>query len=212
MPDEPRILWQDERLLFLLKPAGLASQGDRDGQPSILDWLDRQGHRCDPVHRLDRPVGGVMLFGLDSESVRRLSRQFANREVQKTYLAITRPLPDPPEAELHHRLSHDRRHNLARVSPGGRLAELAYRTLATVEALALLEIVPRTGRPHQIRAQLAAIGCPVLGDARYGARKPLKDRSIALFASSLKLRHPFSGQDLEVHCSPAGAPWDRFGL
>lgn len=209
---EPRILWQDERVLFLLKPAGLASQGDRDGQPSLLDWLARQGHRCDPVHRLDRPVGGVMVFGLDPESVRRLSRQFANREVRKTYLAITRPAPDPPEGELRHRLSHDRRRNLARVSPDGRPAELVYRTLARVEPLALLEIVPRTGRPHQIRAQLAAIGCPILGDARYGARKPLNDRSIALFASSLGLRHPFGGQELEVHCSPAGPPWDRFEL
>lgn len=207
---EPRILWQDDRLVFLLKPAGLASQADRDGQPSLLDWLAQQGHKCDPVHRLDRPVAGVMVFGLDPESVRRLSRQFADREVQKTYLAVTLPAPEPPEGELRHLLAHDRRRNLAHVSATGRPAELTYRTLAKSEPLALLEIVPRTGRPHQIRVQLAAIGCPILGDARYGARKPLKDRSIALFACSLKLRHPFSGQELDVQCRPVGPPWDRF--
>ncbi|GMU55556.1 MAG: RNA pseudouridine synthase [Candidatus Xenobia bacterium] len=210
MPEEPRILWQDERLLFLLKPAGVASQADRDGQPSLLDWLARQGHRCDPVHRLDRPVGGIMVFGLDPESVRRLSRQFANREVQKTYLAVTRPAPEPSEGELRHLLAHDRRRNLARVSPSGRPGELTYRTIRTAGPLALLEVVPHTGRPHQIRAQLAAIGCPILGDTRYGARKPLNDRSIALFASRLRLRHPFSGQELEARCTPEGSPWNRF--
>lgn len=202
----PRVLWRDEHLLFVLKPPGMPAQGDPSGDPSLVDWVG--GH--DPVHRLDRPVGGVTVFGLTPESVRSLSRQFAERTARKFYRGVATSCPDPPEGTLIHYLAKDARGARIRKGPPAKRAELAYRLLRQLDGLALLELDPRTGRYHQIRAQLGAIGCPLVGDVRYGARKALKDRSIALWAYRLEVRHPVSGQEIAVECAPEGAVWDRF--
>lgn len=205
------MLWQDQQLAFVLKPPGMPSQPDPTGDSSLVDWIsERVGRPLAPIHRLDRPVGGVVVFGLQPPAVRELNAQFASRAARKSYLGVVRGRLPQTEGLLEHYLV--KQGGKARVRPGppAQRAELAYRVLQEQPELTLLELEPRTGRFHQIRAQLAAIGLPLLGDARYGARKPLKDRSIALWAHRLELVHPTSGEALVVERAPVGEPWDRF--
>ncbi len=199
------MLHQDEQLLFVLKPPGMPAQPDPSCDTSLVDWVSELvGRKVDPIHRLDRPVGGVMVFGLTPSAVRNLSRQFVERVVRKTYLGVVRGKPPRTSGTLEHYLLKQGGQARVRKGPPAQRAVLRYRVKATADNLTLLELEPETGRFHQIRAQLGAIGLPLLGDARYGARKPLKDRSIALYAYRLQL------EQLTVESAPEGPPWDRF--
>lgn len=207
------ILWRDEQLVFVLKPAGVPSQPDPSGDFSLVDWISEQvGRKLAPIHRLDRPVGGVVVFGLQPGAVRSLGSQFAERSVRKTYLGVVRGLVEPSEGVWEHFLIKQGGKARVRSGPPAQPAGLDYRVLQSCEGLTLLELEPRTGRFHQIRAQLGAVGLPLLGDARYGARKPLKDRSIALWAHRLEVSHPVTGERLAVQRAPVGEAWERFRL
>lgn len=213
------VFFADNHLLVVFKPAGLLAQGDASGAPNLLDlcraWV--AGHYAKPgraflglVHRLDRPVAGVMVFARTSKAAARLSEQIRRREMRKRYLAVVEGRLPAQAAVLADR--HARRGRAAILAPaaasGGREARLAYRVLAESAGASLVEVDLETGRKHQIRLQLARAGCPVLGDTRYGASRPLPARQIALFAREIAFQHPTRRAPLSFTAPlPAGWPW-----
>ena len=214
----PRIVHEDNHLLVVDKPAGFLSQGDDTGDPTILDWgkryIKRQYDKPGAVylglaHRLDRPTSGLIVLCRTSKALGRMQPMFAEREVEKTYLAVvTEHVPDG-EFTLVNYLRHDPKVKRMRVHDSerkagreGKRAELTYSLLGRVAGRSLLEVRPKTGRRHQIRAQLAAAGLPIEGDLRYGAQAPLPDRSIGLHAMRLRFLHPVGKAEVDVKTLP----------
>ena len=155
------------------------------------------------VHRLDRPVSGVVLFAKTSKALPRLNKMFAGHEnVSKTYWAIVQNRPQVPQGTLTHWLTRNEKNNTARAYdrevPGAKKAVLDYRLIASGDRYHLLEIHLHTGRHHQIRCQLAKMGCPIKGDLKYGAPRSNPDGSISLHARNLTLEHPVSHESISV--------------
>ncbi len=213
------VFYSDNHLLAVYKPAGLLVQGDETGDVCLLDlakqWVKQRYQKpgnvfLGLVHRLDRPVAGLMLFARTSKAGARLSEQFRAGSVRKVYLAVVEGKKPPPAARLIHHIERQGRHSrvVHRPTPKSREARLSYRRLDSAGSRSLLEIELETGRKHQIRLQLAAIGCPILGDCRYGAVEALSARQIALFAHQLTIVHPIR-HDALTWCAPlpAGWPW-----
>lgn len=207
----PTILFEDNHLLGLNKPAGMLVQGDRTGDPTLTDWgkayLKEKYAKpgavfLHPAHRIDRPVGGVVLFARTDKALGRLTTMFRERQVQKTYLALTLYAPKSPVGKLRHFLLKDEQRNVTQVfdhpAGGAKEALLTYQYLGVAGAYHLLSVYPLTGRPHQIRAQLAAIGCPIAGDLKYGAPTPLPDASIGLHSRAMTLDHPVRRESLSI--------------
>lgn len=214
------VIHEDNHLLAVHKPAGLLVQGDRSGDPTLLD-VAREYLReryAKPgniyvglVHRLDRNVSGVVLLARTSKAAGRLSARFREGEVAKTYLAVSAGDPPAPRGELRHWLAgQGDRLGVTRAATApfadAKEALLRYRVLEEQGGCTLLEVSPVTGRRHQIRAQLALAGCPLLGDVKYGADVRLPGRRIALHALRLVLTHPVGGADLELETIP-GTDW-----
>ncbi len=196
------VLYEDNHLLVVYKPAGHLSQGDRSGDATILDLArsylkrryDKPGNvHVGVVHRLDRPVSGVLALARTSKAASRLSRQFRERLVKKVYRAVVEGLP-PRQGRLEDWLKKNRKTRVVSVvAPGvqgARQAELEYRRLESRGHYSLLEIWPKTGRSHQIRVQLSAAGHPIMGDWKYGSSVGLKGRRIALESHLLGFFHP----------------------
>ena len=169
------------------------------------------------VHRIDRPVSGVIVYARTSKALSRLTEAFRNREVEKTYWACVREIPDPPEGVLIDLLARNRKSNKSYVSrdSSGKVevkkAELAYRMLARSEHYSLLEIKPHTGRHHQIRVQLSSRGWPIKGDVKYGFLRGNGDGSIHLHARKLRLMHPVKKEWIEFTADPPNDPlWSEF--
>ncbi|MDO4990561.1 MAG: RluA family pseudouridine synthase [Eubacteriales bacterium] len=206
------ILYSDRDLAVCVKPRGVSSE--QGGLPELLaTQLGDECVRC--VHRLDAAVGGVMVYALSSRAAAGLSRQIAQREMRKEYLAVVPGRPEPDEAVLRDLLFHDRAKNksyvVRRMRAGVREAELSYRVLETAGALSLLSVSLHTGRSHQIRVQFAARGLPLLGDVKYGSA--FRDCPIALWSHTLAFRHPADGRALCFSALPERAfPWDSFEL
>jgi 23S rRNA pseudouridine1911/1915/1917 synthase len=213
------VFHEDNHLLVLYKPAGLLVQGDETGAANLLDlakdWV-RQRHRkpgqafLGLVQRLDRPVAGVMLFARTSKAAARLSAQMRARQTRKVYLAVVEGRPLPSCGVLSHAI--ERRDRVSAVVPqptaSSREARLAYHVLEASGDRSLVHIELETGRKHQIRLQLAAIGCPIVGDVRYGASASLAARQIALFARELAVEHPTLRERLSFSSPlPVGWPW-----
>lgn len=154
------------------------------------------------VHRLDRPVSGVVMFAKTSKALSRLNAMFAGGDVHKTYWAISRNTPAEPQATLTHWITTVERSNKSFASDkpktGAKEARLAYRLIAHSERYNLLEVNLMTGRKHQIRVQLSAIGCPVKGDLKYGDKRSNPDGSISLHARRIRFVHPVSGKEIDV--------------
>lgn len=205
------VLYVDNHLLAVWKPAGMLTQGDRTGDLSLLEmakaWLAREYAKPGRVflgllHRLDRPVAGVVLFARTSKAASRMSEQFRGREVNKTYRAWLEGAIEPAAGALTHYieargegasvLAHDA------PGPGRKAAKLSYRTLRASPTASLVEVRLETGRKHQIRAQFARMGHSILGDVRYGASRPLPNAAIALVARRLDVVHPVSKQPLSI--------------
>jgi len=219
---EPTILHEDTHLLAVVKPAGLLVQGDRSGDPTLLDACkaylkaryDKPGNvYLGLVHRLDRPVSGVVLLARTSKAAGRLSAQFRERRVRKTYLAVVEGRTRIPWDALTHHVADRadaRGRTRCEAAPfaGSREARLTFHVLVDGERRSVLRVVPETGRRHQIRAQLAKVGHPVVGDVKYGAAAALPDRAIALHAWRLEVAHPVGGAPVVLTApAPRHAPW-----
>jgi 23S rRNA pseudouridine1911/1915/1917 synthase len=200
-----QVLYEDNHLLGLLKPAGLLSQATRRGDDTLVDragaYLRIRGNKPGKayvglLHRLDRNVSGVVLLARTSKAASRLSRAFAERTVDKLYLAVVSGVAHE-EAEVSHRLAARAEGRGVEESSEGKEAILRYRRLATGHQRSLLEVHLLTGRKHQIRVQLALIGHPVVGDPLYGTRSRSINRP-ALHAASLSFTHPISKKRLKI--------------
>lgn len=207
------ILFEDAHLIAVAKPAGWLTQADASGEPSALDavrnYLRANAGGSDVflglVHRLDRNVGGVLVFAKTPQAATHLSRQFSRNRVRKFYRCRVEGCPPPPAGKLVHHLRKEKSLKATvfpRQAPGAKRAELSYRVLENSETESLLEVELHTGRFHQIRAQLAFIGHPVAGDAKYRAKTRRPGYGLALWAVRLELRHPQTGRDLTLLAPP----------
>lgn len=210
------ILYKNNQIIACNKPPGLAVQPDKTGDPDFLTQVETYcKHPLHVVNRLDRPVSGVMLFAKSKSAMTTLTEQFRQRSVEKTYLAVVQQAPPHPAGDLHHFLRKNEGKNIVVAhdspQPGTEPATLHYRLLASTDRYHLLRIEMQTGRHHQIRAQLAAIGCPIKGDVKYGARRSNTDRSIHLHAWRLTFDHPVSGERVLLEAPlPDEVLWKAF--
>ena len=214
------VLHCDNHVLALAKPACLPVVPDASGDPNLLDeakvWVAREFDKpgavfLGVVQRLDRPVSGVTVFARTSKAAARLSEQFRSGSAAKTYWALSDQRPGEEHGTCEQWLLKDARTNRVRSvaagTEGAKRAVTAWRVLAAGTTGTWFEVRPATGRAHQIRVALASLGCPILGDLKYGAGAPLGDRSIALHARRLELQHPTLQQPLVLECAPPSATW-----
>ncbi|MGI9160072.1 MAG: RluA family pseudouridine synthase [Saprospiraceae bacterium] len=208
---EPTVIFEDNHLLALNKPAGWLVQADRTGDRTLTDWgkayLKEKYAKpgavfLHPAHRIDRPVSGAVLFARTDKALGRLTTLFREQKVIKTYWALVLTPPAQPEGLLHHYLVKNEQKNIVtaynRPVAGAKAAELRYAFAGMAGPYSLLHVWPHTGRPHQIRAQLAAMGCPIAGDLKYGAPTPLPDAAIGLHCRQMELIHPVRLEPITV--------------
>ena len=214
------VLHEDNHLIIVNKRAGEIVQGDKTGDTPLSDivkaWIKEKYQKpgnvyLGVVHRLDRPVSGVVLFAKTSKALPRLNAMFAeHNKVQKTYWAIVQNRPQKAEGTLTHWLTRHEKTNTARAYdeevPNSKKAVLDYKLIASSERYHLLEVHLHTGRHHQIRCQLAKMGCPIKGDLKYGSPRSNPDGSISLHARKLTLEHPVSHEQISI---TAPVPNDR---
>ena len=209
------VILKNNQFIAFNKPAGIPVQADKTGDKSLLQLAEIYAKsKLFLVHRLDRPATGVVVFAKTKTMVGSLGDQFKERSVRKTYLAVVKDLPKEKEGALRHFLQKNQKANRTAVSDDnedGDLSEMTYRLLGSSDNYHLLEVHLHTGRHHQIRAQLAAIGCPIKGDVKYGARRGNRDRSIHLHAWKLGFKHPVSGESVELTAAlPDDPVWKAF--
>ena len=214
------VLHADNHLLVVNKPAGIPTGPDESGDPSLLDlgkdWIRATAAKpgavfLGVVHRLDRPVSGVVVFSRTSKGAERLAAQLRARAISKRYLGIVEGEPRDNTGELRQWLIKDERRNVVQVVPESRAdareALTRWRVLTGRGGRTLLALEPSTGRSHQLRVAVSSLGCPLLGDLKYGARAALPDRSIALHAQRLELEHPTLRTLLAFEAEPPDLPW-----
>jgi len=206
------VLYEDNHLIFVNKQAGEIVQGDKTGDTPlseiVKEWIKEKYSKpgnvyLGVVHRLDRPVSGVVLFAKTSKALPRLNNMFANHDkVKKTYWAIVQNKPEAPKGRLTHWLTRNEKNNTARAYDhevaGSKKAILDYELIASSDRYHLLQIHLHTGRHHQIRCQLAKMGCPIKGDLKYGAPRSNPDGSISLHARHLTIEHPVSHEQISI--------------
>lgn len=214
------VLYEDNHLLILYKPAGLLIQRDHKNKVNLVDlakaWIKERYAKpgrvfIGMVHRLDAPVAGVVVMARTSKAAARLSEQFRLGRVSKTYLAVVQGRPPQKAGRLVHHLIRRGRHSqtVSAGTAGSRRAALSYTLSDTRRQTSLLAIDLETGRRHQIRAQLAAMGCPILGDRAYGALHALPHGRIALMAHRLVVVHPTLNTPVMGECPyPRDWPWE----
>ncbi len=216
------VLYEDNHLIVVEKSAGMLVQGDKTGDPNLMDevkkYLKEKYKKpgnvfLGLVHRLDRPVGGVVLFAKTSKGASRLSAQWRERSVEKYYYAVVAGKMEKAEGEIVSFLKKDEKKNLVEVfnreMPGTKRAELFWEVEKVGDKNSLLKIKLGTGRAHQIRAQLASANHPILGDIKYGAPEPLADKSIALFSASLSFTSA-TGEKSETVELPWPKVWEKY--
>lgn len=220
----PKIIFEDNHLLVVEKPVNIPSQEDDSGDPDLLTILkqDLKERYQKPgnvflglVHRLDRPVGGVMVLAKTSKAASRLAEQIRNGEFKKVYLAIAHGKPEKSCDRLEHFLLKDNRVNKTAVvsgpQPGALQAVLEYEVLAHQANLSLVKINLHTGRSHQIRVQLEEIGHPLFGDQKYGADKNKPGQQIALWSVEIGFMHPTKDEMMTFRALPPEEyPWNIF--
>ncbi len=209
------VLYKDRSIAVIVKPARLLSEDGAAGESVCPLLREALGVRTVyPVHRLDRAVGGVMVYALTKQAAAALSTAIAESKLQKVYLAVVHGMPEPPCGEYNDLLFRDARKNksyiVTRERKGVKHASLAYETLDTQGELSLVRIALHTGRSHQIRVQFAARKLPLCGDGKYGAVD--HEKQIALFSHALTFAHPKDGREMHFSALPSGALWSRFSI
>jgi len=211
------VLYEDNHLLAVIKPPGVLSQADDTGDDDMLTLLklDLKERHNKPgnvflglVHRLDRGVGGVMIFAKTSKAASRLSEAVRSRTFGKTYLCVVHGSPKRKnETRLTHYILKDNKRNQVTVYPAAQQdakeAVLDYRVAAATDHYSLIAVRLHTGRPHQIRAQLSYIGCPLVGDLKYGAKKTAGIVDPVLWSTSITVPHPITKELISFHAAPA---------
>lgn len=219
------ILFEDNHVLVVTKPVNIPSQEDATGDPDMLTLLkeDLKIRYNKPgnvylglVHRLDRPVGGAMVFAKTSKAASRLSENVRNHSFRKRYVAVVHGQPPASSGRLIHYLRKDVRKNTVSVvrkqDEGAKEAILDYYVLGHRDGMSLISIELQTGRPHQIRVQMNAVGCPLVGDQKYGADVNKAGQQIALWSTELGFPHPVTKQELTFRSAPPDMfPWNRWG-
>lgn len=219
-----QVLYEDNHIIIVYKQSGEIVQGDKTcDKPlseTIKEWIKEKYAKpgnvfLGVVHRLDRPVSGIVVFAKTSKALSRLNNMFRNGEVRKTYWAMVQTAPNMPEATLTNWLVRNEKQNKSYVynneMPNAKQAILKYKTIGQTEHYTLLEVNLLTGRHHQIRCQLAAMGCPIKGDLKYGARRSNPDGSISLLSHKVEFIHPVSKQKIVVVSPlPTEKVWDNF--
>jgi len=225
MTDLPEILYEDNHIIIVNKRSSDLVQGDSSGDEpldSIIKGYIRERYNkpgevfLGVVHRLDRPVSGCVVYARTSKALSRLSELFRSREVRKVYWAIVTARPPAEEGILRDYLKKNEKQNKSYVYEsevrGSKPAELSYRLLARSDRFYLLEVDLHTGRHHQIRAQLAAAGCPIKGDLKYGARRSNEGGGISLHSRMISFTHPVRKTEVRVEAPPPDDPvWKLFG-
>ena len=219
------VLYEDNHIIVVNKNSGEIVQGDKTGDVPLSDivknWIRDKYNKpgnvfLGVVHRLDRPVQGVVVLAKTSKALARLNNMFRTADVHKTYWAITKNRPEEPEGTLTHWLVRNEKQNKSYAydteKPNAKKAVLHYKLLAESDNYNLMEINLMTGRHHQIRCQMAHIGCPIKGDLKYGAKRSNIDGSISLLARKIEFVHPVSKEQITVVAPlPDDTLWRSFG-
>ena len=219
-----QVLYEDNHIIVVYKESGEIVQGDKTGDKPLSEtikaWIKEKYAKpgnvfLGVVHRLDRPVSGLVVFAKTSKALSRLNDMFRKGEVRKTYWAMEQTLQAEPEGTLTNWLVRNEKQNKSYAYdhevPNGKKAILKYKTVGQTEHYTLLEVNLLTGRHHQIRCQLSAIGCPIKGDLKYGARRSNPDGSISLLSRTVEFIHPVSKENISVVSPlPAEKVWDNF--
>ena len=217
-----QVIYEDNHLIAVNKPAGILVQGDDTEDTPLVDYVKdyikfRYKKPGDVflgvVHRLDRPVSGAVIFARTSKALIRMNELFKERKVEKRYWAITENRPFPEYGHLTHYILKDQERNVSRAldqmsnrSKDAKKSDLDYELIGNLEARYLLLVKPITGRPHQIRVQLSTIGCPIVGDVKYGYSQANQDGSIYLHCRSMSFLHPVQQTPVTI---TADAPNER---
>lgn len=214
-----QIVYEDNHIIIVNKAPGEIVQGDKTGDTPLVETVrryikERYGKPgnvfCGVVHRLDRPVGGLVIFARTSKALSRLNEMLRLGEIHKSYRALVRNAPVPPEGRIESYITTVERTNKSyswhEPKEGAKLSSLTYKTAGHTDRFTLVEINLETGRKHQIRVQLASIGCPIRGDLKYGDRRSNPDGSISLQAFRLQFVHPVSKDVIDL-TAPYPATW-----
>ncbi len=209
------VLYEDNHLIIVNKVPGEIVQGDKTGDPPLSDFVKKYIKEkynkpgevfLGTIHRIDRPVSGIVLFARTSKALERMNKMFQEKQIQKTYWAVIKEHPPKKEDHLIHYLLKNEATNKSKAykqEHGKALkSELIYKVMASSDKYHLLEINPLTGRHHQIRAQLSEIGCPIKGDLKYGFGRSNPDGSIHLHARAIKFQHPVSNAPMFIAAPP----------
>lgn len=220
-----QVIYEDNHLIAVSKSPGILVQGDQTGDAPLNELLkiyigkkyNKPGNVfCGVIHRIDRPVSGLVVFARTSKGLERMSKLFANRSITKTYWAVVGERPQKDADELRNWIVKDqdknRVHCYEKEKNGAKEAHLSYRLLGKVGKDYLLEVTPHTGRPHQIRAQLAKMGCPIKGDLKYGSKtKFAGGRAIMLHSRMLTFEHPVKKNPMRLEATvPDHDDWRKF--
>ena len=220
------VLYEDNHLIAINKRAGDIVQVDTTGDLSLEDMVKTylaqkyqkpNGAFIGVIHRLDRPVSGMLLMAKTSKGLDRMNRLFHDRKVQKTYLAVVKNRPPHPSGKLQNWLLRDRKKMITkaydREVKNGSFAELDYEVIGQLNGYYLLKVTPLTGRTHQIRCQLSYMGCPIVGDNKYGYPRGSLRRTICLHSRSLAFEHPIKNEKMCIEAPlPVDGFWEKFNV
>lgn len=218
------VLYEDNHIIAVNKKPSDIVQGDKTGDTPLSDFVkayikEKYNKPGDvflgTVHRIDRPVSGVVLFARTSKALTRLNKMFQDKKIQKTYWAVVKNRPENPSGTLVHYLKKDSAKNMSKAFPkeipGSLRSELTYELIQSSDNYHLLEIKPITGRHHQIRVQLSKMGSPIKGDVKYGFDRGNKNASIHLHARKIEFTHPIKNETIVIIANPpSDALWDEF--
>ena len=216
------VLYEDNHLIAVYKKSGDIVQSDKTGDPPlsyfVKNYLKKKYNKLGNVflgtiHRIDRPTSGIVLYARTSKSLSRMNEKFKKQEIKKTYLAIVNNAPPSNNGTLENYLKKNPKQNKSYTTrkSNGKHAILDYHLIKKLNNYYLLEITPKTGRHHQIRVQLASIGCIIKGDLKYGAKRSNKDASIDLLAHKIEFNHPVKKENISIIAPPPKKPiWDQY--